>query len=103
MKTLSNIKKEYESILTMTLTGDYCQYKLLMDNDIHSDDCSEIFEYTLHRMIEEGFSQEEIRHNSGMYIPTDEQFQELEEFQEYTDIDLGYILGGLITSINHLS
>lgn len=99
MKTLSNIKKEYENILTMTLTGDYCQYKLLMDNDIHSDDCSEIFEYTLHRMIEEGFTPEEIFSNSGMYIPTPEELQELEEYDEFTHIDLGYVLGGLIISI----
>ena len=99
MNTLSNIKKEYESILTMTLTGDYCQYKLLMDNEIHSDDCSEIFEHTLHRMIEEGFSQEEICSSSGMFIPTDEQLQELEEYDEFTHIDLGYVLGGLILNI----
>ena len=99
--TLENIKRENESILTMTLTGDYCQYKLLMDNDIHGDDYSEIFEHTLHRMIEEEFSQEEIRHNSGMYIPTPEQLQELEEYDEFTNIDLGYILGGLITSIEY--
>ena len=101
MKTLSNIKKEYESIVSISITGDYCQYKLLMDNDIHSDDCSEIFEYTLHRMIEEGFTDEEIRSNSGMYIPTSDELLELEEFDEFTNIDLDYILGGLITSINY--
>jgi hypothetical protein len=72
-----------------------------MDDDIHSDDCSEIFEYTLHRMIEEGFTPEEIFSNSGMYIPTPEELQELEEFEEYTNVDLGYVLGGLITSINY--
>ena len=97
--TLENIKRENESILTMTLTGDYCQYKLLMDNEIHSDDCSEIFEHTLYRMIEEGFSQEEVRYNSGMYIPTPEELQELEEYDEFTHIDLGYVLGGLILNI----
>ena len=99
MNTLENIKRENESILTMTLTGDYCQYKLLMDNEIHSDDCSEIFEHTLYRMIEEGFSQEEVRYNSGMYIPTPEELQELEEYDEFTHIDLGYVLGGLILNI----
>lgn len=102
MKTLSNIKKEYESILTMTLTGDYCQYKLLMDNEIHSlEDISQILGYTLHRMLDANFSQEEIRYSSGMFIPTEEELQELEEFQEFTHIDLGYILGGLIASIEY--
>ena len=99
MKTLKSIKRENESILTISITGDYCQYKLLMDDEIHSDDCCEIFEYTLHRMIDGGFTDEEISYNSGMYIPTPEELQELEEFDEFTNIDLGYILGGLILNI----
>ena len=102
MNTLQFIKVAHETVLTITLTGDYCQYNLIMDNDIHSlEDIYKILEYTLHRMVDAGFSPEEIRSSSGMFIPTDEHFQELEEFQEYTDIDLGYILGGLITSINY--
>ena len=99
MKSLENIKKDCESIVTITLTGDYCKYNLLMDNDIHGDDYSEIMEYTLHRMLDANFSPEEIRSSSGMYIPTPEELQELEEFDEYIDIDLGYILKGLIVSI----
>ena len=99
MKTLSNIKRENESILTMTLTGDYCQYNLIMDDEIHSlEDISQILEYTLYRMLDDNFSQEEIRYNSGMFIPTPE---EIHEFEEYTNVDLGYVLGGLITSINY--
>lgn len=102
MKTLENIKRENESILTMTLTGDYCQYNLIMDDDIHSlDDISAILEYTLHRMVDAGFTPDEIRFNSGMYVPTSDELLELEEFDEFTNIDLGYILGGLITSINY--
>ena len=97
---LENIKRENESILTMTLTGDYCQYNLIMDDEIHSlDDISQILEYTLHRMIDANFSQDEIRSSSGMYIPTPEELQELEEYDEFTHIDLGYVLGGLILNI----
>jgi DNA-binding PadR family transcriptional regulator len=71
-----------------------------MDNDIHSlEDISQILEYTLHRMVDAGFTESEIRSNSGMFIPTPEQLQELEEFDEYTNVDLGYILGGLILNI----
>ena len=99
MKTLQFIKKENESTLTMTLTGDYCQYNLLMDNEIHSEDVSQILEYTLHRMVDAGFSPEEIRYNSGMFVPTPEELQELEEYDEFTNIDLGYVLGGLILNI----
>ena len=101
MKTLENIKRENEVIVTITTTGDYCNRQLIMDEDIHSDDVCQILEYTLHRMSGAGFSNEEIYSNSGMYIPTDEQLQELEEFDEFIHVDLGYILGGLITSIKY--
>ena len=73
MKKLQEIKKKNEAIITITITGDYCNYNLIMDEDIHSDDIGEIMEYTLHRMIESGFSNEEIYSSSGMYIPTPEQ------------------------------
>ena len=101
MKTLQDIKKENEVIVTITITGDYNNRKLIMDEDIHSDDIGEIMEYTLHRMIESESSNEEIYSNSGMYIPTPEQLEELEEFDEFIHVDLGYILGGLITSIKY--
>ena len=52
-------------------------------------------------MVDAGFTDEEIRSNSGMYIPTSDELLELEEFDEFTNIDLDYILGGLITSINY--
>lgn len=100
MNTLQFIKVAHETVLTITLTGDYCQYNLLMDNEIHNlENISQILEYTLRRMVDANFSQEEIRSSSGMFIPTDEQLQELEEYDEFTHIDLGYVLGGLIISI----
>ena len=97
--TLENIKRENESILTMTLTGDYCQYKLLMDNDIHSDDISQILEYTLHRMVDAGFTESEIHFSSGMFIPIQEQIQDLKQYDEFIYVDLDYVLGGLILNI----
>ena len=101
MKTLQDIKKQNEVIITITITGSYCNYNLIMDKDIHDDDVSQILEYTLHRMVEEKFSPEEIFSNSRIFIPTEEYLEELEEYGEYTNIDLGYILGGLITSIKY--
>ena len=99
MNTLQFIKLAHETVLTMTLTGDYCQYNLIMDDEIHSDDICQIMEYTLHRMLDAGFTDEEIRSNSGFFIPTEEEFHELEEFDEFCHIDLGYVLGGLILNI----
>ena len=98
MKTLQQIKKENEVILTITITGDYCNYNLIMDEDIHDDDIGEIMEYTLHRMVEEKFTEEEIYFNSGFFTPTSEGLEELEEFNEFCHIDLGFVLGGLIIS-----
>lgn len=100
MNTLQFIKVDCESIVTISITGDYCQYNLLMDDNTHSlEDVSQILEYTLRRMVDANFTPEEIRSNSGFYIPTPEELQELEEFEEYTHIDLGYVLGGLILNI----
>ena len=104
MKTLKEIKMENEAIVNFATTQSYSSYELLCDTDLvtvldKADISSSIIEYTLHRMIESGFSTEDIRYNSNMYIPTDEEMQELEEFDEYVPIDLGYVLGGLITHI----
>ena len=100
MKTLENIKRENEVIVIITTTGNYNNYNLIMDEDIHnSDDIQQILEYTLHRMIDAGFTSKEIYSNSRMYIPTLEKLEELEEYNEFIHVDMDYILGGLITSI----
>jgi len=104
MKVLREIKRDNEAIVDFGCTQDYyIRYQLLCDTDLVTNldnaDISEIIEYTLHRMIESGFSTEDIRYNSNMYIPNDEEMQELKEFDEYISVDLGYVLGGLITHI----
>jgi hypothetical protein len=48
-------------------------------------------------MKEEGFTDEEINYNSNMYVPSDEEWEDLNEYEEFSHVDLGYILGGLIT------
>lgn len=104
MKTLREIKMDNEAIVEFGCTQDYYNgYQLLCDTDLVTDlnkaDISGIIEYTLHRMIESGFSAEDINYNSNMYIPTNEEMKELEEYEEFIHVDLGYILGGLITHI----
>ena len=101
-KTLEDIKRENEAIITFTTTADYNSFELLYDTnlveDIHKADLGNILEYTLHRMLEEEFTEEEIFSSSGMYISS--KLSGLEEEEEvFIDIDLGYILKGLITSI----
>ena len=53
-------------------------------------------EDTLHRIIASG-NEDELYSIMGAFIPTNEEMEELEEFDEYVSIDLGYVLGGLIT------
>jgi len=50
-------------------------------------------------MLENGFTNEEIFTNTGMYIPTAEELQELEEFNEFFHVDKGYIVNGLLLMI----
>ena len=104
MKLLKEIKKENEAIVNFGSTQNYYNtYQLLYDTDLVTDleraDIGAIIEYTLHRMLDSGFSSEEINYNSNMYIPSVEELQDLEKFEEFTHIDLGYILGGLIMNI----
>lgn len=101
MKRLSDIKQDNERIIKFATTQDcYNSYELLYDADLISDisraDIGDIIEYTLHRMKEEEFTDIEIKYNSNMYIPTDDEWLDLEEFEEFIHVDLGYILGGLI-------
>ena len=100
MKYLEDIQTEEEVVLNFSTTDSYCEYNLLCDG--HFDrkmDISAIIEYTLHRMKENNFTDEEIYANSAMFIPTEEQLTDYSEFMEYIDIDLGYIIGGLLTDI----
>ena len=101
MRTLSEIKMENEALVKLVVTQcPYNTYQLLCDTDLVTDlskaDISGIIEYTLHRMVESGFSPEDIEYNSNMYIPDAEELEELEEYDEFSHVDLGYILGGLI-------
>ena len=103
MKTLQEIKKENEKIVTFTTSESYSSYSALYDADLvfnleHAD-FEAILEHTLHRMKEEDFSDYEIYYNSNMYIPTDEEMEELEEYNEFFYVDLSYILGGLVMTI----
>lgn len=61
-----------------------------------SSDISGALEDTLHRILEAGGTEEDVYRIMGAEIPTEEERNELEEYDEYTEIDLGYVLPGLI-------
>ena len=61
-----------------------------------STDCSGALEMTLHRILEAGGTENDVYRIMGAKIPTDEELKDLEEFDEFVWIDLGYVLPGLI-------
>ena len=101
MKLLKDIKGKEERIISFTTTGRYREFWLLVaeDIDLEKTDISQIFEDNLTLMLDNGFSDEEIFTNSGMYIPDSEELQELEETGEFFHVDKGYIVNGLLLNI----
>jgi len=103
MKTLKDIKRINEIIINFTTTTGYNKYQLLVEEDEDLDlekmDISKIFENNLTLQLDNGFSNEEIYFNTGMYIPTSEELEELEKLEEFFHIDKGYIINGLLLTI----
>ena len=97
MDLLKELLQDGEVIATYGLTGSYSSYNCIIEEG--SDDISGALEDTLHRIIESG-NEDELYSIMGAFIPTEEEMDELEEFNEYISIDLSYILGGLITVWN---
>jgi len=98
MKKLQDIKNSGEVIINFTTTSNNWKHQLLVEEDVELEkaDISKIFEDNLAKMLENGFTNEEIFANTGMYIPDSEELQELEEFNEFFHIDKGYIVNGLL-------
>lgn len=61
-----------------------------------SADISGALEMTLHRILEAGGSENDVQAIMGAKIPTKEELKELEEYNGFSWIDLGYVLPGLI-------
>lgn len=100
MELLKDLLQDGEVIATYGLTSSYSSYNCIISED--SDDIAGALEDTLRRIIESG-NEDELYYIMGAFIPSDEEMQELEEYEEYVSIDLGYVLGGLIMvwSINN--
>ena len=98
MDILKELLQDGEIIATYSLSGSYSSYNCIISED--SNDISGALEDTLHRIIESK-NEDNLYYIMGAFIPSDEEMQELEEFDEYVSIDLGYVLGGLITVWNN--
>lgn len=100
MELLKSLLSNGEVIAEYGTTGNYyCTYNCIINKQ--SDDIFAALEYTLHLLIDSD-NIDKIRYIMGAYIPTDNEFKELQEYDEYMNIDLSYILNGLITFFNKL-
>jgi hypothetical protein len=91
---LWHLKDEDESVMYYGLTSDTRKFFCIAPNE--SDDIGAALENTLHRLLDAGYDKDDIYRIMGAYIPDPEEYPSLEEFHEYVDIDLGYILPGMI-------
>lgn len=94
---LNELKGEDDKVYVFSTTSDCCN-RYFIGND---DDIASSLEYTLHTLIDNGY-EDEVYACMGAYIPDDEEMKELEEFDEYVSIDLGYVIGGLIDYVEEV-
>ena len=97
MELLKELLQDGEVIATFGTTGSYSSYNCIIGEE--NDDIANALENTLRRVIESG-NEDELYSIMGAFVPTNEEMTDLEEFDEYISIDLGYVLGGLITVWN---
>ena len=90
---LKDLLKEDEHIVKFHLCNEYIWRNAICRDG--SDDISGALELTLHRILEVG-KDDDVLEIMGAIIPTDNERKELEKFDEYIEIDLGYVLPGLI-------
>lgn len=81
--------------MTYNLTNEYVSRTAIAQKG--SDDISTALKSTLHRILESGGSPDDVLEIMGAIVPTDEEMIELEEFEEFIPLDLGYVLPGLLT------
>lgn len=93
--TLEALVKEGEVIATYATTDDFWNsYHCIIDSE--SDDIGSALEDTLHRILDAGGTEEDVKEITNFMIPSEQEREELEATGEFTDIDLGYVLPGLL-------
>lgn len=94
---LSLLVEEDEEIISYATSHIPFLYYLIREKD--STDIAAALENTLHRILENGGNPDIVRYIMGAYVPTDEEWNDIEE---HIDIDLGYVLPGQMLYINHV-
>lgn len=94
MIELKDLLEEDEAIVEFHMCHEYWIRNAITQKG--STDILGALEMTLHRILEAGGSENDMQTIMGAKIPIEEERKELEEFDEYIEIDLGYVLPGLI-------
>lgn len=98
MLELKKLLSEDEAIIRYHLCNE-CIWRYCIATK-GSDDIALALEDTLHRLIDAGLDVYSIM---GAYVASNDELKELEEFNEFIYIDLGYILPNLIDLWEELS
>lgn len=94
MIELKDLLQDGEVIAEYHLHNEYVTRNAITEKgntDIHG-----ALEKTLYRILQNEGTEDDVYRIMGAKIPTREERKELEEFDEYTGIDFGYVLPGLI-------
>lgn len=94
MIELKDLLEEGEVIIEYHLCNEYWSRNCITQKG--NDDISGALEMTLHRILEADGTEKDVKRIMGAEIPTEEELKDLEEFEEFIHIDLGYVLPGLI-------
>ena len=94
MLRLEDLLADDEKVVRIHLHNEYFAREAIVREG--STDISGALEETLHRILEANGTEEDVYRIMGAKIPTDEELKDLEEFEEFVWIDLGYVLPGLI-------
>lgn len=94
MIELKYLLQEGETIVEFHLCNEYYSRNCITEKG--NTDISGALEMTLHRILEADGTEEDVKRILGAEIPTEEELKELEEHDEFTHLDLGYVLPALI-------
>lgn len=103
MIKVEELLKEDEILAYFCTTDDYYNhYNCIInkDADINRLDISAALEETLHRILENGGTKDDVKFIMNAFIPTEEELEELEATESCIHIDLGYIIGGQMVYFN---
>lgn len=91
---LKDLVSDGEVLAEYAISGSYVPYHCIIKRG--STDIAGALEDTLHRILDADGSKEDVFEILGAKIPSEEEWRELQEFDEFIEIDLGYVIPGLI-------